>query len=420
MTKIIQPAPLTGAISIPPSKSLSHRAVLAAALAEGESVIENLIFSEDIEATTEAIRSLGVQAIRQGNTLTIRREGKLKAPTQPLFCNESGSTLRFLIPFAGLFDQPVTFTGAGKLTTRPLNPYFDLFDRQGIHYDYPGQLPLTVHGRLKPGRFEMPGHISSQFVTGLLYVLPLLDGDSEILLTSPLESRDYVTLTLQILEIFGIEVETLSTEHYKIRGNQVFKPARYKVEGDYSQAAFWIAGGLIGNGLVLKDLAQQSQQGDQRILQIVSDMGGKLDWREDQLMVSRSTTHGTVIDASQCPDLVPICATLAALSEGTTHIINAGRVRLKESDRLTAICTELNKLGANIQEEPEGLVIQGVGQLSGGDVEGWNDHRIVMSLAMASIKCTDQVRISGSGAVKKSYPHFFEDFEALGGQVTDQ
>lgn len=420
MTKKVHPGKLHGTLDIPPSKSLSHRAVLAAALSEGESVIENLIFSDDIEATTEAIRALGVEAVRHGNTLTIRRNGPLKAPTVPIFCNESGSTLRFLIPFAGLFDQPVTFTGHGKLTTRPLDPYFELFDRQGIRYDYPGQLPLTVHGHLQSGRFELPGHISSQFVTGLLYVLPLLEGDSDIILTSPLESRDYVTLTLQILDIFGIHIEMISPDHYHIKGNQTFKPARYKVEGDYSQAAFWIAAGIMGDGLILNDLSKVSQQGDQRILQIISDMGGTLTWVGDQLSVNKSATHGAVIDASQCPDLVPICATLAAVSEGTTHIINAARVRLKESDRLTAICTELNKLGANIQEEPEGLIIQGVKSLKGGCTEGWNDHRIVMSLAIASLKATETIEIKGSQAVRKSYPHFFEDFIALGGQVTGE
>lgn len=419
MIRHIEPSKLSGTLRIPPSKSLSHRAVLAAALAEGESVIENLIFSEDIIATTEAVRALGVEAIQEGDKLTIRRSGTLKAPTEPLHCNESGSTLRFLIPFAGLFDAPVVFTGAGKLTTRPLDPYFELFDRQGIHYDYPGQLPLTVNGRLTPGTFEMPGHISSQFVTGLLYVLPLLDGDSEIILTSPLESRDYVTLTLQILKIFGIDVETVTPEHYKIKGNQAFRPAKYRVEGDYSQAAFWIAGGLMGDGLVLKDLSEVSEQGDQRILQIVKDMGGNLEWKDGDLIVHPSKTHGAVIDASQCPDLVPICATLAAVSEGQTHVINAARVRLKESDRLEAIRTELNKLGANITEEPEGLIIEGVKGFTGGKVEGWNDHRIVMSLAIAAAKASGTIEIEGSGAIKKSYPHFFEDFSKTGGKVAN-
>lgn len=420
MTRTVQSAVLSGTVNIPPSKSLSHRAVLAAALAEGESVIENLVFSEDIEATCAAITGLGVQVSRGKDSLRILGRGKLEIPASPLQCRESGSTLRFLIPFAGLVEGPVVFTGEGKLVTRPLDPYFELFNQQGIRYHYDGRLPLLVEGQLKADVFKMPGNISSQFVTGLMYVLPLLDGDSEIVLTSPLESRDYVELTIQVLERFGIRIETVTPEHYRIQGNQHYRPARYRVEGDYSQSAFWIAAGLMGNGLDLADLAQDTRQGDKRILDIAEAMGGNLSWDSGILKVSPTKTHGTVVDASQCPDLVPIVATLAAVSSGETHIINAGRVRIKESDRLKAICTELNKLGACIVEEPEGLVIKGVDRLSSGSVEGWNDHRIVMSLAVAAMKCDGPVTIEGSEAVRKSYPHFFEDFTALGGKISEK
>jgi 3-phosphoshikimate 1-carboxyvinyltransferase len=252
-----------------------------------------------------------------------------------------------------------------------------------------------------------------------MYVLPLLDGDSEIILTSPLESRDYVELTIQVLKHFGINVETVTAEHYIIRGNQQYRPARYRVEGDYSQSAFWIAAGLMGNGLELAELDQSTRQGDKRILEIAKSMGGNLKWDAGMLNVTGTKTKGAVIDASQCPDLVPIVATLAAVSSGETRIINAGRVRIKESDRLRAICTELNKLGANIKEEPECLVIKGVERLTGGIVKGWEDHRIVMSLAVAAMKCDGPLTIEGSDAVRKSYPHFFEDFKALGGMINE-
>ncbi len=420
MTRTIQSAALSGTVTIPPSKSLSHRAVLAAALAEGESVIENLVFSEDIEATCAAISGLGIQVSRGKDSLKILGRGKLQTPSSPLQCRESGSTLRFLIPFAGLVEGPVVFTGEGKLVTRPLDPYFELFNQQGIRYHYDGRLPLLVEGQLKPDTYRMPGNISSQFVTGLMYALPLLKGDSEIILTSPLESRDYVELTIQVLERFGVSIETITAEHYRIPGNQHYRPARYRVEGDYSQSAFWIAAGLMGEGLKLADLSADTRQGDKRILEIAQAMGADLRWDSGLLKVPATRTHGTIIDASQCPDLVPIAATLAAVSTGETRIINAGRVRIKESDRLKAICTELNKLGARIQEEPEGLVIQGVERLTGGVVEGWNDHRIVMSLAVAATKCDGPVSIEGSEAVRKSYPHFFEDFKALGGIISEK
>lgn len=420
MTRVIESAKLNGTISIPPSKSLSHRAVLAAALADGESIIENLVFSEDIEATCAAIEGLGVKVSRGRDCLRILGRGRLETPASPLNCRESGSTLRFLIPFAGLVDGPVVFTGEGKLTTRPLDPYFELFREQGIRYHYDSSLPLLVEGQLKPGVYSMPGNVSSQFVTGLLYVLPLLPGDSEVILTSPLESRDYVELTIQILERFGVVVETVTPEHYRIRGGQHYRPARYRVEGDYSQSAFWIAAGLMGQGLTLADLSPDTRQGDRRILEIAEAMGADLQWQDRTLQVPAAQTRGTVVDASQCPDLVPIVATLAAVSQGETRIVNAARVRIKESDRLKAICTELNKLGANILEEPEGLVIQGVERLKGGVVEGWNDHRIVMSLAVAAMKCDGTVTIEGSEAVRKSYPHFFEDYKALGGIVREK
>ncbi len=419
MTTTIDSAVLKGTVTIPPSKSLSHRAVLAAALADGESIIENLVFSKDIEATCDAISSFGVQFARRNHSMRVIGRGELETPNIPLQCRESGSTLRFMIPFAGLTDGPVVFSGEGKLVSRPLDPYFEVFKRQNIRYHYGGQLPLMAEGRLKADTFTMPGNISSQFVTGLMYVLPLLDGDSEIILTSPLESRDYVELTIQMLAHFGVNVETVSPEHYRIPGNQRYKAADYQVEGDYSQSAFWVAAGLMGSGLSLAGLSQNTRQGDKRILEIAQAMGAKLHWEGDALKVLPGKTHGAVVDAAQCPDLVPIVAVIAAVSEGETRIINAARVRIKESDRLKAICTELNKLGAQIEELPDGLVIKGVEQLTGGRVEGWNDHRIVMSLAIAASKCSGPVIINGSEAVSKSYPHFFEDFKALGGTIRE-
>lgn len=420
MTRTINGAVLNGSVKMPPSKSLSHRAILAAALADGESTIENLVYSEDIEATLEAIMGMGVEILKSKKTLKIMGRSKPEWPIWPLHCRESGSTLRFLIPFASLVDGPVVFTGDGKLCTRPLDPYFDIFEKQGLRYSYDGKLPLLVEGHLKADIYRMPGNISSQFVTGLLYVLPLLDGDSEIILTSRLESRDYVELTIQVLSHFGIIIETITSEHYLIRGNQKYRPARYRVEGDFSQSAFWIAAGLMGNGLKLSELNQNTHQGDKRILEIAELMGGNLKWEGNLLSVMGTKTIGAVIDASQCPDLVPIVATLAAVSAGETRIINAGRVRIKESDRLHAISTELNKLGANIKEDSECLVINGVERLTGGVTHGWDDHRIVMSLAIASMKCDTPLTIEGSDAVRKSYPHFFEDFKALGGVIHEK
>lgn len=415
MDRCIEPGVLRGEVRVPPSKSLSHRAVIAASLADGRSQVDNLVYSEDIEATCDAVSAFGCAVRRLPSSAEIDGRYPLITPSAPIRCRESGSTLRFLIPFAGLVDGESVFVGEGELVKRPLAPYFALFDRQGIGYRYEGALPLAVSGRLKPGVFEVPGNVSSQFITGLLFALPLLSGDSSIVLESPLESADYVDLTLQVMADFGVSAEIGAGGRYLVPGNQRYRPTRYRVEGDFSQAAFWIAAGLMGDGLTLLDLRADSLQGDKRILDIAAAMGGSWRWEGDKLRVFGSRTGGAVVDASQCPDIVPIVAALAAVGEGTTRIVNAGRLRLKESDRLRAVSTELNKLGARVAEEPEGLTIEGVKRLSGGTVSGWNDHRIVMSLAVAAIRCDAPVVIEGSEAVKKSYPHFFEDYRSLGG-----
>lgn len=417
MTTTIEPNTLRGEIDIPPSKSMSHRALIAAALAEGKSVVSNLVYSDDIEATLGALGAFGVRTAKRADAVEIIGDASLRAPAAPVRCRESGSTLRFVIPFAGLVGKPVAFEGSGELVRRPLDPYFELFKKQGIAYRYDGGLPLVVDGLLAPGRFELPGNVSSQFISGLLFVLPLLSGDSEIRVVTALESEDYVDLTTQIMGYYGIRVEKRGGNVWRIPGGQRYRARDYRVEGDYSQAAFWIAAALMGEGLLLKDLEKNSTQGDKRILRIAEDMGGTLRWTNEGLSVAGGRTRGALVDAAQCPDLVPIVAALAAVSEGTTRIVNAGRLRIKESDRLKAISAELNKLGANIEEEPEGLTIEGVKRLSGGTVKGWNDHRIVMSLAVAAIKCDGPVTIEGSEAVKKSYPHFFKDYAMLGGVI---
>ncbi len=424
-TVTINPAGLAGKVNIPPSKSLSHRAVICAGLAEGISIIDNLILSEDIKATLSGIEALGasVEFINTGSlqeTCTVRIKGNagVKVQNDTINCNESGSTLRFLVPFAGLAGQSMTFTGRGELVQRPLDIYYEIFDRQGIEYsNNNGRLPLTVKGVLKPGTFRVKGNVSSQFITGLMLTLPLLDGNSKIEVTTPLQSKGYVELTLDVLEKFGIYIHNRDFREFGINGKQSYKSTNYQVEGDYSQAAFWLVAGLLGGEIVCNGLNLNSAQGDRDILSIVKRMGANIQAHQDFIKAVRSATHGTVIDASQCPDLVPVTAVLGALSTGTTKIVNAERLRIKESDRLRAISTELNKLGANVIELDDGLIIEGKESLKGGRVDSWNDHRIAMALAVASIKCTRPVIITRSGAVKKSYPHFWKDFISLGGDM---
>lgn len=423
--KII-PNKLTGTIKIPPSKSVSHRAIICAGLANGDSNITNLSFSEDITATLNAMKGFGVEALETKcdengiGGAHLKSSNKLKLVNNKIECNESGSTARFLIPFAGLFGEEVFYTGKGKLVERPFDTYYRLFDEQGIKYEnVNGKLPLCVNGKLKAGTFKLRGDISSQFISGLLFVLPLLDGDSKIVITTELESKGYVDLTLEALAKFGIDIVNKDYKELHVKGNQEYKSRDYRVEGDFSQAAFWIVAGILGGDMDCTDIDLASLQGDKAIIEIVKAMGADISTCDNNLTVKESGTSGVVIDASQCPDLVPILTTLAAVSKGTTRIINAQRLRIKESDRLMAMRMELNVLGADVTETEDGLIINGKENLTGGMVDSHNDHRIAMALAVASIKCLEPVVITGSDCVKKSYPRFWQDYSSLGGVINE-
>lgn len=407
MNVILPPSKLKGTIQVPSSKSIGHRELICAALAEGESMVRNITVSQDIEATCRVLRQFGADIREENNNIpgqaTYHISGGLKRQGQPFTvdCGESGSTLRFLIPLGIASGNQVTYTGQGRLAERPLRPYYDLFEQQGISYQPTnGALPLLVSGKLAAGQYELPGNVSSQFFTGLLFVLPLLENDSILRSTTKLESKSYIDMTLECLAQHGIRIDEKGAGCYVIPGNQKYRNGNYVTEGDYSQAAFWLVAGALGSEIDCQGLKEGSRQGDKVILSIIQNM---------------IEQENSVIDAVDCPDLVPVVTVLAAFRKGTTHIINAGRVRLKECDRLHAMALELNKLGAAVQEEPEGLIINGVSQLRGGRVNAWNDHRIAMSLAIASLGCRENVIIEGAECVRKSYPCFWQDFAALGG-----
>lgn len=406
---------LKGQVVIPPSKSLSHRAIIAAGLSEGGKV-ENLVLSQDIIATTQCMEALGARYKETQSDYLV------KGITYPIHCqrttfdcHESGSTLRFMIPIAMMGDKEIVFTGKGKLITRPLDPFIDIFDKQNISYEYNDALPLTINGTLQPDTFYIPGDISSQFITGLLYTLPLLEADSEIIMTSLLESKGYIDLTIEVLQAFGIYIENQDYKRFIIPGKQKYIGRNYRIEGDYSQVAFWLVAGLISGEITCLDMYKNSSQGDKEVVEIIQRMLGNLVIENDRIHVKKSETKPTIIDASQCPDIIPVLTVLAAVTPGITKVINAKRLRIKECDRLHAITTELNALGADVKELEEGLIIHGKSTLKGGVVKGWNDHRIVMSLVVASLACENAVYIEGCEAIQKSYPHFFDHFKSLGG-----
>ena len=381
----ITPKRLCGTVTPPASKSMAHRAVLAMALAEGQGSLSNLSDSQDIQATKRCVAALK----------SPQAEGELPF----LDCGESGSTLRFLIPIALAAAGGGVFAGHGRLMERPQQPYFDIFDEKGTLYEQKDGI-LIVRGSLSPGVYRLPGNVSSQFVTGLLYALPLLPGDSSIEITTPLESSGYVDMTLDMLEKFGISVENQNYETFRVPGNQTYQARDIAVEADWSQAGFWYAANFLDNRVSIQGLNTDSTQGDR----VVASLCWKL------------AKPGDVdIDVSGCPDLLPPLAVMAAMRQGTTRFINAARLRIKESDRLATTAALLNRLGGSAEDGPDSLTVRGVPSFSGGTVDGANDHRIVMAAAIAATRSTAPVTILGAEAVNKSYPSFWEDYKQLGG-----
>lgn len=416
----INPKNLKGQIMIPASKSLCHRAIICAGLSQGESNISNIMFSKDIEATCNAMKALGVGISIDKDKVKVSGKSSLLVKEKNINCNESGSTLRFMIPIAATLGQNVTFNGEGKLVERPLDDYYKIFKEKNIEYiNNEGKLPLTIKGKLTPSEYRIKGDVSSQFITGLLFALPLLHGDSKIIITTELESRGYVDLTIDMLNKFSINIENRNYKEFIIKGNQQYKSRDYDVEGDFSQVAFWLVAGLLGCDISCGGMNISSIQGDRGILDIIKSMSGEIEISDSFMKSIPKETTGAVIDAKDVPDLVPVLAVLASLSKGRTEIINASRLRFKESDRLKAISEELSKIGANIKETEDGLIINGVESFKGGEVRCWNDHRIAMALAVASVRCTEPLIIDGAESVSKSYPNFWEHFKELGGDICE-
>lgn len=401
MNVTITPAKLHGPVTPPPSKSQAHRLIIAAALATGESVLDHVAPSQDILATIRCMEALGASFTWSGSTLAVQGLAMNRPfPTLPhLDCGESGSTLRFLIPIALAVAGGGVFTGQGRLMERPQKPYFDLFDAKGISYTLEHGV-LTVRGRLPAGDYPLPGDVSSQFVTGLLYALPLVEGTSRITLTSPLESEGYVAMTRHALHQAGIALDG-----YTVPGGQHYTPIRGSVEADWSQAGFFYAALGLGNPLDIQGLNLHSKQGDQRIVSFYEQLTGP----ETDL----------TLDVSQCPDLVPPLAALAAGCPGKTcHIVGAARLRIKESDRLATTSQVLGALGAQVEELAEGLIIVGKAQFDGGvTVPCHNDHRIAMMAAVAATRCISPITLTGAQCVAKSFPDFWQVYERLGGQI---
>ena len=411
---------LSGRVHIPPSKSAAHRAMLCAALAEGQSVLSPIELSNDMKATVNAITALGAKVRFSGDTLVIDGIGNQfgdasNAPVE-VNCIESGSTLRFIIPIACAAGINGRFIGEGTLVTRPIGLYNELLPKAGVQCHSEGGLPLVCTGKLQSGHYEMPGNISSQFITGMLMALPLCDGDSFIRITTPLQSSAYVDMTISCMNDFGVKVIPDESGWF-IPGGQSYSPRRYTVEGDWSHAGFFLAAGALGSELTLGGLRLDSVQGDMAAIQLFRGFGAEISICDGEVKVRSGKRHAQHINAGQIPDLVPCLAICAALCEGTTVIDHAERLRIKESDRLTSTAAMINSLGGKAQVTQDGLIIEGVKRFKGGRVDGFRDHRIVMSAAIGALCADREVTITTPYSVSKSYPSFFEVYNSLGGKA---
>ena len=433
----VAPKPLGGVVEAIASKSFAHRMLICAALCPSPTAITCNTSSKDIEATIGCLTSLGASVTRLDDVLLVspiprgaRADDPLVQEPPTLDCGESGSTLRFLLPVVAALGAKCSLQGHGRLSKRPLSPLYEELVSHGCELGPQGAFPLDVSGALRPGSFRIPGNVSSQYVSGLLMALPLLDGPSEVVVEGTLESKPYVDMTIDVLRSFGVGV-TSSLEHAEgttllhldIPAGAMFSsPGRCSVEGDWSCSAFWLcAGAIAGSGVGVSGLDARSCQGDRSVLGALALLGARVLRRDGLVAASPGSLHGSTIDVRDIPDLVPPLAAVAAAAQGETRMSNAGRLRLKESDRLVTVRDAIDSLGGSARIAGDDLVIFGTGRLRGGTVDAANDHRIAMLAAIASTICDEPVTIMGAECVGKSYPAFFEDLVALGGECqTDQ
>lgn len=391
---VLVPTKLRGRVEVPASKSDAHRLLIAAALADGLCQVAVRTTNEDIEATVSCLRALGAKIERTDDGFRVFPVAH-PAPAPLLDCGESGSTLRFLLPVAAALGCNARFAGRGRLPDRPLADLLGALSRHGVSFSS-DRLPFALSGRLAGGEFTLPGNVSSQYVTGLLFALPLLPEGGTVRLASPLESAGYVEMTLRILRRFSVDA---------VRGDGTFavpalsrcrSPGKVAAEGDWSAAANWFAANRLGSGIEIAGLARDSAQGDRAVEKVLAEMRA-----------------GSVIDAHDIPDTVPALAVAAAGVAGTVEIRNIARLRLKESDRIATTVALLRALGGDADEHPDKIVVHGTGRLRGGTADAAGDHRLAMAAAIASTICESPVRILGATSVAKSYPAFFDEFRRL-------
>lgn len=410
----VKPGELKGKIVAPPSKSMAHRAVFCAMLSNDSCVIKNIDLSEDITATVNAARALGKKISYNDGVLSVSGSVQ-KKDNITIDCNESGTTFRFILPLLAALGISATITGQQRLGERPYDILSKQLAEKGVVFNKDKGFPLNISGKLISGEYRIEGDVSSQFVSALLLALPLLEGDSKIVITSELQSRSYVDMTVDCMKSFGVKVEQ-TKEGFFIKGNQKYRNNSYSVEGDYSNAAFFLCGAALSGKLDVIGLNKASIQGDKQIINILQDMGADIQEIGKGYKVKASELKAVEIDARNIPDLIPVISIVMAYANGKSVIKNTQRLKLKECDRQSAIIEILTKMGADIRLVGNDIIINGGKKLNNNaSFCVYNDHRIAMSLTVAALK-SDEIEIIGAQAVKKSYPNYYLDYKKAGGQ----
>ena len=415
MRVLIKPNKIQGDIKAIASKSDAHRAIICAALSDKKTDIYISEISEDIKATLKCMSAFGAKIFENGKNFIIEPVKEV-LENALIDCNESGSTLRFLLPVAAALESGAKFIGKGRLPERPIGIIIDVLKEHGISFNTE-TLPLSMCGKLTPGEFKIQGNVSSQFISGLLFALPLLDKPSRITILSKLESRAYVDMTISVLNKFGAKIETVEDGFLVQPIEKYVSPEKYVVEGDWSNAAFFLVGAALSGSVNMSGLDMQSKQSDTKIVDILKLTGVAVKEKDNILTITKSEIKPFELDVSQCPDLFPIAAVLACGACGKSTLYNAGRLRIKESDRIVSVRDLILRLGGKVSEKEDSLTVFGNGRLSGGTVYSVNDHRIAMAASIASCICENPVTLYDAEAVNKSYPDFYKDFGVLGGNV---
>lgn len=422
MEMTFSPALLAGVAEAPASKSEAHRLMICAGLTAGETTLTGYMDSADMAATRRCLRALGASTERGEDWLTLRGRARKPAKLPVLDCGESGSTLRFFVPIALAVAGGGVFRMHGRLGQRPMDVYRDLFVPRGVRWRMgvgcDGAAELTVQGMLEAGNYVLPGNVSSQFVSGLLFALPLLKEDSTLQVQPPVESAGYIRMTVEAIAKSGVTMDEVAPFKWRIPGNQVYEAHDGRLSGDYSQAAVLLCASAMGHDVKVTGLAAETTQGDRAVLKHLAALGAQVTETADGVRVTAEALHGATLDMADCPDIAPILALVCQLAEGESRLTGCGRLRIKECDRLAATVEILNLLGGNAKAEGNDIVIHGVKQLRGGvTLPDYSDHRMVMLAAIAAAKAAAPVTVRGTEALNKSWPEFVSVYRQLGGKA---